>query len=96
MTSSIAFSSPYRYSSGPATTLTVQSVQMPAVWKSCTARVTAAISRSKLALRQMKASSAPTANAATIMPSRTWYGLARSRARSLNVPGSPSAPFTTT
>ena len=48
--------------------MTVQSVQMPAAWSSCTARVTAAISRSKLALRQMNASSAPMANAAMITP----------------------------
>jgi len=53
ITSSIAFSSPKRYSSGPAMMLTVQSVQMPAAWNSWTARVTASISRLKLALRQM-------------------------------------------
>ena len=40
MTSSMAFSSPKRYSSGPAMMLTVQSGQMPACWNSCTARVT--------------------------------------------------------
>ena len=49
--------------------VTLQSVQMPAAWNSCTARVTAAISRSKLAFRQMNASSAPTANAAITSPS---------------------------
>ena len=75
--------------------VTLHSAQMPAAWNSCTAAVTAAISRSKLALRQMNASSAPIANAAMINPSTTWYGLARSSARSLKVPGSPSAPLQT-
>ena len=46
----------------------LQSVQMPADWNSCTARVTASISRSKLRLRQMKTSSAPMANAAMMTP----------------------------
>ena len=96
ITSSIAFSSPNRYSSGPATIVTVQSGQIPAAWNSWTALVTAACSRSKLLFRQMNASSAPTAKAAMTIPSTSWYGLDRSKARSLNVPGSPSAPLHTT
>ena len=72
MTSNMAFSSPNRYSSGPATIVTWQSEQIPAAWNSCTARVTASRSRSKLRLRQMNASTAPTAKAAMITPSTTW------------------------
>lgn len=72
MTSSIAFSSPKRYSSGPATTVTVQCSQMPAAWVSCTARVTAAISSAKEDFRQMNASSAATAKAAMTTPSTSW------------------------
>lgn len=95
MTSSIAFSSPNRYSSGPATMVTLQSPQNPAVCNSCTARVTASISRRKLAFKQTNASAAPIANAAIATPSTSWYGFARSNARSLKVPGSPSAPLQT-
>ena len=40
--------------------------------------------------------SAPTTDAATSAPSSTRYGLRRRMARSLNVPGSPSAALTTT
>src|SRR5215212_10217468 len=39
---------------------------------------------------------APTARAAINAPSTTWKGLLRKMVRSLNVPGSPSAPLTTT
>src|SRR5581483_8058623 len=85
MTSSSAFSSPKRYSSGPWTIVTAQSVQMPAACISVTARVTASIAREQLALSAMNASAAPTANPAMTTPSTSWYGLARSRARSLNV-----------
>lgn len=95
ITSKIAFSSPNRYSSGPATIVTLQSPHNPAVWNSCTARATASISRRKLAFRQMNASAAPIANAAIATPSTSWYGFARNNARSLNVPGSPSAPLHT-
>ncbi len=75
--------------------VTWHSGQMPASCISCTARVTASISCSKLAFRQMNASAAPMAYEAMKRPSTSWYGLARTRARSLNVPGSPSAPLHT-
>ena len=50
----------------------VQSAQIPAACISSMALVTTAISRSKEALRQMNASTAPTAKAAAITPSTSW------------------------
>ena len=40
--------------------------------------------------------SAPTVSAAISAPSRTRYGLRDNNSRSLKLPGSPSAPLTTT
>ena len=60
------------------------------------ARSSASRSSTNEALTAMNAARAPTAKAAITNPSTTWYGLARSRARSLNVAGSPSAPLATT
>ena len=69
ITSSIAFSSPNRYSSGPATTVTEQSPHSPAVWNSWMAVVTRSISRSNRAFRQTNTSEASTVIAAMIRPS---------------------------
>ena len=54
------------------------SAQIPASCISFTARVRLSSSRVKEAFKQMKASSASTANAAMHTPSTSWYGLALS------------------
>ena len=56
----------------------------------------AAVAGNNTALVAKTISFAPTACAAISAPSSTAYGFARRMARSLNVPGSPSAAFTTT
>ncbi len=96
ITSSMAFSSPNRYSSGPRTTVIRQSWQTPASPSSTIARSSRSTSSPKRSLMQMNASAASTAKAAVMTPSTSWYGFARSSARSLNVPGSPSAALQTT
>ena len=89
-------SSPKRYSSGPATSVIGTSPTMPASAISTRARSSASISRRNDAFTAMYAALAPTASAAIARPSTTWYGSARMMARSLKVPGSPSAPLATT
>src|SRR5437763_6765709 len=96
MTSSIAFSSPKRYSSGPGTIVIGMSPATPACCMSTRAAVSRSISRVNVPLTPMKAASAPMTKAATASPSTIWYGLARMMARSLKVAGSPSAPLATT
>jgi hypothetical protein len=97
-TSSRPVSSPYRYSLGPATIPTLASLNQSPSSASISAMAAARRSRSppKVSLRANTMRSAPTANAATRAPSTTAKGLARRMARSLKVPGSPSAPLTTT
>ena len=96
ITSRSAFSSPNRYSSGPATSVIGASDTKPAAAICSSARRSAAISGSNDAFTAMNASRAPTTVAAIDSPSITWYGFARRSGRSLKVPGSPSAPFATT
>src|SRR5947207_6297197 len=67
----------------------------PAAVSSSCVRRTDAISVSKLFFKQRYAARTPTAWPAIAMPSSNWYGLFLSRNRSLNVPGSPSAPLQT-
>ena len=96
MTSSSAVSSPYRYSLGPSTIEIATSFVQPALVSSSTADRTRRSSSTNRALVAKTISFAPTACAAISAPSSTAYGLARRIARSLNVPGSPSAALTTT
>src|SRR3954451_10874440 len=94
-TSSSAVSSPYRYSRGPSTMT---------IWKPGfhDARATSAIAVRRRAvcgkpcLVAIVIVDAPATCAAIIAPSNTAYGLRSSNRRSLYVPGSPSAAFTTT
>jgi len=95
ITSSSAFSSPKRYSSGPVTTVTVIPPSQSASSTSTSALRTASSSGAKLAFIAMNASVAPTDSAAMSSPSITAYGFARSSALSLKVPGSPSAALHT-
>ncbi len=53
-------------------------------------------SRSNDAFMPKMIQSDPRADAAMSAPSMAWYGLCRRSVRSLKVPGSPSAAFTTT
>ncbi len=96
ITSSIAFSSPNRYSSGPRAIVTSRSPSRPAAASSRAARSSASHSRTNDAFTPMYTSCAPIVNAAIAAPVTTWYGSRRMIERSLNVPGSPSAPFATT
>ena len=93
MTSSSAFSSPNRYSSGPRAIVTSRSPSRPAPASSRVARSSASHSRTNDAFTPMYTSCASTVNAAIAAPVTTWYGSRRMIERSLNVPGSPSAPF---
>ena len=96
MTSSIAFSSPNRYTSGPRTMVVCTWPIIPASTISTAARSSASIAAWCLCLMPMKACSAPTAIPAIVIPSRSEYGLFWSIQRSLNVPGSPSETLATT
>src|SRR5207248_11754646 len=94
--SSSPVSSPYRYSGGPSNTLSSTSVAQRAPWISSMARRRRSASAVNVSLMATITVSALSANAAMSAPSSTRYGSARMIARSLNDPGSPSAPFTTT
>ena len=93
MTSSRAFSSPNRYSSGPSTIVIVRSPRSPASPSSTTARRTFSTSTENDRFSAMYAEVASTANAAIASPSTTRNGSRRISVRSLNVAGSPSAPL---
>jgi hypothetical protein len=71
ITSSSAFSSPNRYSSGPVITTTVRLPNHPRASISAKAPRTRSISGAKLALRAMNTSRASTATALMSRPSRT-------------------------
>src|ERR671910_308144 len=82
MTSSSAFSSPNRYSSGPGvSSMATGPIRSRAAMSSIATRKRS-ISCSNAVLMPMKARSAPTACAAMPRPSTTWYGFARSSERS--------------
>ncbi len=95
ITSSSAFSSPKRYSSGPVTRLIGTSPTNPASLISRRARDSASISGSNDAFTARYTPTASTVAAEIASPSTTWYGFRRMSIRSLNVPGSPSAPLPT-
>ena len=93
MTSSSAFSSPKRYSSGPRAIVTSRSPSRPAV-ASSRAR---AFERLELAVERCLHADVRIVRAdrerGDEAPFTTWYGSRRMIERSLNVPGSPSAPL---
>src|SRR5215207_449728 len=68
----------------------------PAAWISSIAARNRSVSAVNVSLTATITVSALSANAAMSAPSSTRYGSERMIARSLNEPGSPSAPFTTT
>ncbi len=96
MNSSRPVSSPYRYSSGPLTIVIGTEPSRPRSVISCDARSNASICGTNDRFTATNARTAPIVSAAICRPSRTWYGLRASSARSLKLPGSPSAPFATT
>ena len=77
MTSSSAFSSPNRYSSGPVTSVIGDVADQSRVGHLGACPFSAAISWPNDAFTAMKAPTAPTVRAAIARPSMTWYGLAR-------------------